>query len=133
MILPIHSISLGNSPFSISSPNKLQSMLRKYSWRGKGKKTSGIGKHTNKPAQQSHIGKCIDLFDHAIFLIKEPPGRSKLNFPRNRSIIEITDHGCHQFIIGRIEIIKNGFRQLIIRYPVCQKILPLLFPAKNRQ
>ena len=38
MILPVHSMSLGSSPRSISSPNRLHKIRRKYSWRGKERK-----------------------------------------------------------------------------------------------
>lgn len=70
------------------------------SW--KRKETSGIGKHTDKTADQSHIGKGIHLSDHSVFLIQEPPSRAELNLTFNASVIEITDHGGKNFVVGGV-------------------------------
>jgi len=47
-------------------------------------------------------------------MTKEPPGRSQLYFARNRPVVVISYHGCHQFIIGRVKVIDNGLGEFII-------------------
>jgi len=86
-----------------------------------GQKTTGIGQHPDKPAHQSHIGQRIDLPYHTILLIEEPPGRSELYLSGNGPVIEIADHGRNEFIIGRIEIVKNGLRQFVLSIEPVEK------------
>ncbi len=82
------------------------------------KETSGICKHPHKAAQQSHIRQSIELFDHAILLVQEPPARSPLYFTSNCTIIVITNHGGHQLIISRVQVIQYGFCQTVLAVQV---------------
>ena len=56
--------------------------------------------------------KNTQLLFNSIFLIQEPPGSAILNFAFYCTIIKIAGHGGKQFIIGRIKIVQNCFRQL---------------------
>lgn len=74
-----------------------------------GKKTSAVGQHPHKPAQQAHIAQGIQLIDHTVFLVHEPPSASPLHFTCNTTIIEISNHGSKGFIVRWIQIIQDGF------------------------
>jgi len=76
---------------------------------GIGKKTSGVGEHTDKSTDQSHIGKCVQLFFHPILLVEEPPAGPKLDFPPDTARIEIANHGSKNLVVGRIKVVNNRF------------------------
>src|SRR5579872_4921392 len=55
-------------------------------------KTTRIRQHADKTTQKPHIRQRVDLPGHSVLLIHEPPRRTELHLPCNRSVIEISGH-----------------------------------------
>ena len=69
---------------------------------GIGKKTAGIGEHSDEITKQGKVRKRTKLRFHAALGIVEPPCRAVLNLAAGLGALECTDHGTDQFVILRI-------------------------------
>ena len=78
-----------------------------------GHEAARIGEHTYHFAEQAHARKRVDLVGHALFLVEEPPGGAKLHFADDGAIVKITCHGGEQFVIAGVEVVDDGFGQLV--------------------
>src|SRR5690606_10662289 len=102
-IFPVHSISAGNSPFSISSPNKLQRSRRKYSCLGKDKKLrESVSIPTNLLSRP--------IFERAFIWRVIPSFLSKNHHAEPYCIFPFTEPSLKLPTIEAINSLSAGFR-----------------------
>ena len=89
---------------------------------GVGKKTPGIGQHTDKVREQSEVCKGGHLCDDSRLVIVEPPGTSVLDLAHGFRSLETADDACNRLIIIWIQRIQNRLWKAVRSFESIQKI-----------
>jgi len=71
-----------------------------------------VGEHADEPAEQAEVRQGIDLPLHRLLLIEEPPAAAELDFPGDGAVLEITDHGREDVVVGGVQVVEHGARKL---------------------
>ena len=105
--------SSGTRPRRTSSPSRLQSRRRKYSWREYDRKLrESVSMPTKRDSRPMFESAC-DLLLHAVELIEEPPGAAVLHLARHRAVLEVADHRREQLVVARVQVVEDRLGQLV--------------------